>query len=315
MNRTDRLFALLLEIQSTPRITAARLAERFDVTKRTIYRDVLALMEANVPVNGKAGEGYSIAEGYFLPPVSFTQDEALMLILGAGAMGQHFDAQYRSAARSAGAKIRSTLPPRVRKEVDHLRDSIAFYAQPPSGRPDPADALPKIRRAILERKRIAFRYYKRTAVTPEPMVREVDPYALLNFHGNWTMIGHDHLRRDLRMFRLDRMEAVLVTAKTFERPRSFSLTGRNPEETDTRRSFRIRIDRAIHRWVKEQPPYTVVKTEVRKDSVYLTVRTAQQEQLFAWLLRWGGQAEAVAPPEFRSAFLAHLRSILSRYGG
>lgn len=313
MNRTDRLFALLLEIQSHPRITAERLAEHFDVTKRTIYRDVLALMEANVPVIGTAGKGYHIEEGYFLPPVSFTQDEALMLILGAGAMSQHFDAQYRTAARSAENKIRSTLPPAIRKDVASLRDSIAFYAQAPSGRPDPADALPKIRRAILERKQIAFRYFKRYAESPEPMVREVDPYALVNFHGNWTMVGHDHLRKDLRMFRLDRMEAVLVTTKSFERPRNFSLNRRRDEEPFPRQNYRIRIDRAIHRWVKEQPPYTVVKTETKKDSVFLTVRTSQQDQLIGWLLRWGGQAEAVSPPEFRSAFIAHLRTILSRY--
>jgi predicted DNA-binding transcriptional regulator YafY len=315
MNRTDRLFAILLEIQSTPRITAARLAERFDVTKRTIYRDVLALMEANVPVIGTAGKGYHIEEGYFLPPVSFTQDEALILILGAAAMHQHFDAQYRVAARSAGNKIRSTLPLMMRKEVDYLRDSIAFYAQSPSGRPDPADALPQIRRAVMERKRIAFRYYKRNADPAEPMVREVDPYALVNFHGNWTMIGHDHLRRDLRMFRLDRMEAVLVTTKSFERPRSFSLNSRAPEGTDAGRTYRIRIDRSIHRWVKEQPPYTIVKSETKKDSVFLTVRTNQQEQLISWLLRWGGQAEAMSPPEFRTAFISHLRTILSRYEG
>lgn len=122
MNRTNRLFALLLEIQSNPKITSEKLAQRFDVTKRTIYRDVLALMEAHVPVIGKAGEGYSIEKGYFLPPVSFTKDEALMLILGAGAVGRQFDSQYKKAARSAENKIHASLSKELKKEVAMSKD-------------------------------------------------------------------------------------------------------------------------------------------------------------------------------------------------
>src|SRR6184192_3376591 len=100
MNRTDRLLAIILELQSKGRQRAEDLAETFETSKRTIYRDIQALGEAGVPIVSIPGLGYSLMKGYFLPPLSFTTDEATMLILGCDLMARSFDAQYRSAALS-----------------------------------------------------------------------------------------------------------------------------------------------------------------------------------------------------------------------
>jgi predicted DNA-binding transcriptional regulator YafY len=313
MNRTDRLFALLLEIQSNPKITAEKLAGHFDVTKRTIYRDVLALMEANVPVIGKAGEGYSIEDGYFLPPVSFTKDEALMLILGANAVGQHFDAQFKKAARFAENKIHASLSKDLKKEVAYLKSYISFYSGMAKGRNELNDAMQKIRRAIIGKNRLAFRYFKRYSDSTDPMVREVDPYALTNYFGTWMMAGFDHLRNDMRVFRLDRMEAVMVTGKTFERPINFSLAKMYREENTPRSTFTVKITKDIHRWVKEQPPYKIIKTTLRKDHILLTIESYSQESIITWLLRWGGKAEAVSPASFRDAVKSSLTALLKTY--
>ncbi len=313
MNRTDRLFAILLEIQSTPKITSEKLAQRFDVTKRTIYRDVLALMEANVPVIGKAGEGYSIEEGYFLPPVSFTKDEALMLILGADAVGRHFDAQYKKAARSAENKIHASLSKELKKEVAYLKSYISFFSGMLKERRELSDAMQKIRRAIMEKKRLAFRYFKRYSDSPEPMVREVDPYALTNFFGNWAMSGYDHLRKDLRMFRLDRMEAVMVTGKLFERPKNFHLSQLYREEQTPRSLYKVKIARDILRWVKEQPPYKLVKTQVKGSHVILTIESSSEDSIVTWLLRWGDKAEALSPQAFREKVKTSLSALLKLY--
>src|SRR6185369_16491558 len=99
MNRTDRLLAIVLELQAKGWQRAEDLAETFEISKRTIYRDMDALAESGVPVVSSPGQGYSLIEGYFLPPVHFSPDEAIMLLLGAEFMAQSFDAQYRSAAR------------------------------------------------------------------------------------------------------------------------------------------------------------------------------------------------------------------------
>jgi len=313
MNRTDRLFAILLEIQSNPKITSEKLAQRFDVTKRTIYRDVLALMEADVPVIGKAGEGYSIEEGYFLPPVSFTKDEALMLILGAGAIGRQFDSQYKKAAHLAENKIHASLSKELKKEVAYLKSYINLFFGTQAEKKELSDALMKIRRAIIEKKRVAFRYYKRSAESLEPMVREVDPYALTNYFGVWMMTGHDHLRKDLRVFRLDRMEAVMVTSKQFERPKNFRLEQAYKEEQTPRTIYQVKISRDIFRWVKEQPPYKLIKTETKKDHVILTIESSSEDSVITWLLRWGVKAEAISPPSFRENVKTTLASLLKNY--
>lgn len=313
MNRTDRLFSIILHLQSNPKSRAEDLALRFDITKRTVYRDIAAIQEAGVPITGKAGQGYTIAEGYFLPPISFAHDEAFMLVLGAEAVGQHFDAQYKSAARSAENKIFSSFPAPLKKEIGYLKSYIKFFASAPFGSIETKEAMLKIRRAILEKKRVAFRYYKMDRSSDKPTVREVDPYALTNINGRWLMAGFDHLRKGLRMFRLNRMEAVLVTGKSFERPVNFSISQLAKEDPSIRHRFVIGIDRSIARWVFEQPPYRIIRRQKKGNRIFLTIESSNEEELLFWTLRWGHQAEAISPQDFRNKLKGILRMMSDIY--
>ncbi len=128
MNRTDRLLAIVLELQARKRQRAEELAATFETSKRTIYRDVQALCEAGVPVAAVPGQGYSLVEGYFLPPLAFNPDEAIMLLLGSEFMAQNFDAQYRAAAQSASRKIEAVLTEKLHAEVDNLQNSLRFIS-------------------------------------------------------------------------------------------------------------------------------------------------------------------------------------------
>src|SRR5205823_13568450 len=163
MNRTDRLLAIVLELQGKGRQRAEDLAATFETSKRTIYRDIQALSEAGVPLISVPGRGYTLMEGYFLPPLSFTVDEATMLLLGSDFMAQNFDAQYRRAALSAGRKIAGVLPERLRDEVDYLQSSIRFIATGIMGSSREDEILQQLRRAILERTRVRFVYHTRYA--------------------------------------------------------------------------------------------------------------------------------------------------------
>src|SRR4051794_35860132 len=118
MNRIDRMLAILLELQAKKQLRAEDLAATFEISKRTVYRDIMALAESGVPIVSIPGQGYSLVEGYFLPPLTFNTDEAIMLLLGADAAAKHFDAQYRGAAQSARHKIMTVLPEPLRREVD-----------------------------------------------------------------------------------------------------------------------------------------------------------------------------------------------------
>jgi predicted DNA-binding transcriptional regulator YafY len=152
MNRTDRLLALVLKLQGNGRQRAEDLAASFETSKRTIYRDIQALSEAGVPVVSLPGQGYSLMKGYFLPPLSFTTDEATMLLMGADFVARSFDAEYRGAAHAACAKIEAVLPENLRVEVRYLQDSIRFIPINEPDRPGESEMLQQLRRAIIARR-------------------------------------------------------------------------------------------------------------------------------------------------------------------
>ena len=191
MNRTDRLLAIVLELQAKGTQRAGDLAATFETSTRTIYRDVQALSEAGVPVVAVPGRGYSLMAGYFLPPVSFTTDEATMLLLGADYMARSFDVRYRAAAQTAGRKIEAVLPEPLRDEVRALQDSLYFVAPAVLDNPAVPDLLQRLRSAIVEHRTVRFRYYTRHPSQPdlasadgdEPPLRQADPYGLVQLGG------------------------------------------------------------------------------------------------------------------------------------
>src|SRR5688572_3485910 len=187
MNRTDRLLAIVLELQRKGSRRAEDLAATFETSKRTIYRDIQALCESGVPVVSHSGVGYSLVEGYFLPPVSLTTDEATMLLLGGDLASQNFDAQYREAAASASRKIEAVLSEKLRGEVEYLRQNIAFVAPQTLTSGELSAFLPQLRRAIIERRIIRFGYHTRYSLDGNDAknIREVNPYAMLHYGYAW----------------------------------------------------------------------------------------------------------------------------------
>src|SRR5260221_4657555 len=217
MNRTDRLLAIVLEIQAKKQVRAEDLAATFEVSKRTIYRDILALAESGVPIVAQPGQGYSLVEGHSLPPLTFNTDEALMLLLGTDVMAQNFDAQYRSAAQTANHKIVAVLPEKLRREVEYLKSSIQFIVL---NGPAAPGTLRQLRQAIIQCRTVRFRYNARY-LDGKPngtSIREADPYALVHIGGAWMLVAYCHLRHDKRHFRLDRMEDVVILNTVFTRP-------------------------------------------------------------------------------------------------
>jgi predicted DNA-binding transcriptional regulator YafY len=294
MNRTGRLLALLLELQRGGTRPAAELAATFETSKRTIYRDMLALMEAGVPVIATPGQGYALDEDYFLPPLRFTTDEATLLLLGTEFMAQNFDAQYRAAAESAGKKIEAVLSKERQAEVAYLRENIRFIEQHPRADQAVMEKLRGVRGALIARNIVRFRYHARTRPedTTRPVVREVDPYTLAHVEGAWYLRGYDRARRALRHFRLDRMEALTVLPKTFARPRQ-----PQPEDPATERRLLIRVvfDTATVRWAQEARPWFFEAETLRADGLHMTLRARFEADVLGWLLSWGSRVRVLEP--------------------
>lgn len=312
MNRTDRLLAIVLELQSRGKLRAEDLAEIFSVTKRTIYRDILALCGAGVAIDSIPGKGYTILDGYFLPPLSFTQDEATMLILGSDFVAQNFDSQYSNAASSASKKIEAVLSKQLKDEVEYLKKSIRFVSISRADAKDLMRSLQIIRRAIIEKRTVAFRYFKRTYETSKPTEREVDPLALVHISGNWLVAGYCHLRKDIRSFRLSRMEKLSITEKTFSRPPNFRLE-QLAEDDSPKIKVKVLADKSIIRWISEYHPYRLISEKETAAGFALTLEVDNESQILPWLLSWGSKIKVIFPQALQQLHKQEAEKLLWLY--
>ena len=312
MNRTDRLLAIVLELQSRGKLRAEDLAENFGVTKRTIYRDILALCGAGVAIDSIPGKGYEILDGYFLPPLSFTQDEAIMLILGSDFVAQNFDLQYRDAAFTATKKIEVVLSKQLKEEVEYLRKSIRFVSMTQNNNKELMNSLQLIRRAVIEKKVIKFLYHKRTLEESEPTLREVNPLALVHLGGNWLMSGYCHLRKEIRSFRLNRIESLSVTDKTFVRPPNFKME--QLEEDDSPKILvKLLADKSIIRWINEFKPYRFLNQQKNNNGFVLTFEIDNESQILPWILSWGSKIKVLCPLSLKNLHKQEAERLLKEY--
>ena len=314
MNKTDRLLAIVLELQRKGRRRAEDLAEVFETSKRTIYRDILALCEAGVPILSVPGQGYSLMKGYFLPPLSFTTEEATMLLLGSDFMARNFDAQYRAAAESAGRKIEGVLPETLRDDVQYMRGNIRFIG----GNTDPYskehEKLQQLRRALLDRNTIRFCYHTRHRrdERESAQTREADPYSLAYFLGAWHLVAYCHLRQDVRNFRLDRIEDLDLLPRTFTRLANIQSC---QSEQDQPRNIMVRVlfDREIARWVREGRSFYVTSEEETKDGLLVTLTVRHPNEILQWLLSWGSRVKVLEPDSLRERLAKEVRAMLQNY--
>jgi predicted DNA-binding transcriptional regulator YafY len=314
MNRTDRLLAIVLELQARGKRRAEDLAATFEVGKRTIYRDIQALCEAGVPVISTPGQGYELLEGYFLPPLRFSTDEALILLLGGDLMAQSFDAEYRVAAQSAGRKIAGALPEGLREEVRSLQESIRFFAGGGPGRAGDIERLRQLRRAIVGRHTVRFRYRARQSQDgmSARSVREADPYGLAHVFGTWYLVGYCHLRKDIRNFRVDRMEQLAVLSRSFDRPPGFKLDQRDRPQRPM--VVRALFDHAAADWVREARSFYAVAEEERDDGLLITFTVRQEDDILGWLLSWGARVRVLEPESLRRRIAEEAAQILHNHG-
>lgn len=304
MNRTDRLVAVLLELQARGQLRAEDLAERFEVSVRTIYRDLEALSESGVPLVATPGSGYRLIEGYFLPPLTFSATEAALLTLGGEFVRERVDPELRAAAEEALKKLTSVLPDENRTAVSRWRRSLLF---PRLARPDDP-RLPGVRQAIQERRVLRLDYHAFRRAEPER--REVEPFGLVFMSERWHLVAYCRLRQGPRMFRLDRIDDLQPTSETFE------LTDRHAAPTPSwdwksdAPEVRVRFDDAVLRWVRERQPFTFVREEVDAHGPVFVYAVRDERDFLSWLLGWGASFEVLDPPSLRRRLALELRQML-----
>ncbi|MBS1813214.1 MAG: YafY family transcriptional regulator [Acidobacteria bacterium] len=313
MNRTDRLLGVLLELQRRKRVRAEDLAATFETSKRTIYRDIQALCETGVPIIAQAGLGYSLVEGYFLPPLSFSVDEATMLLLGSSFAAQSFDAQYRDAADSASRKIEAVLSADQREDVAYVQNSIALIASDSLEQSATKQLLSQLRRAIIERRTVRFHYHTRYPQDGQipRNTREADPYGLVHFGGAWYLISFCHLRQANRNFKLDRMSELNLLEQTFQRPANFSM--QSPKAERRNLTVQVLFDAEVAPWVKELRGFFVSEMRETPYGLLVTLQLHTEDEVVPWLLSWGYHVRVIEPQSVRKRIAEEAEKILQQY--
>ena len=208
--RLSRLTAIITQLQSKRLVTATYLAEKHDVSVRTIYRDIRTLEKSGIPIVTEEGKGYSIMEGYHLPPVVFTEDEANALITIEQMAVKYKDQSLSENVASAVEKIKAILRYSQKGNVDLLADRIYFDGN--NSQEKSSNNLMQIQSAIIHFQVLKIEYQ---SSENKQTSRDIEPFAIYSNKGNFLLVAFCRLRKDFRVFRIDYIEQLTVQNETF----------------------------------------------------------------------------------------------------
>jgi predicted DNA-binding transcriptional regulator YafY len=285
----DRRLLILTRLREETPVRANDLAEQCECSVRTVYRDIDALCQAGVPVAAMPGEGYRLAPGYHLPPIAFTVDEAIQLLLGSDlALGLGTPAQ-REAARAAAAKVEAALRPETRADVDRLRQRIRVSDWM---RREPTPWLALLQQAVAGEHVIWLRYHSFSS--DELTERKVEPYSLVFYGDDWHVVGYCRLREGMRDFRASRIRDAEVLPESFQRMAGMLLAG--DEDRTAPEEVRIWIESAVVPWARETPAFGFQREEQAEGGAVFVYHSWDLRRLLPWVLSWGASARVLTPP-------------------
>ncbi|MED1945445.1 MULTISPECIES: YafY family protein [Brevibacillus] len=315
MNKTDRLLAIVLELQRKGTIRAEDLAATFETSVRTIYRDMQALSEAGVPIVGAPGQGYSLMEGYFLPPVSFSVEEAVALLIGADLVEQVFDQNFGNSARAVQRKVEAILSADVGEQASRIRSTFRLVSPRANNLREQEKAHAQlIHDAIINQRKVRFRYRRGTLGEGDDRetVRDVAPYGLVLVRGSWILLAHCDLRQDIRRFRLSRMSGLVVLEDRFILPDHFNFNEYKPLD-DRSLEVQIVISTAIADRVKESGYFFIEEITEHPDGFLVRLRVRQIEEILSWVLGLGADAVVLTPESLRIRVRDEAKKLFERY--
>jgi predicted DNA-binding transcriptional regulator YafY len=218
---TTRVLAILELLQARGTVSGAELSQRLGVDRRTVRRYIAQLEELGLPITAERGRngGYALVAGFKLPPLMFTEDEAVAVALGLVAARGLGLAAALPAVSSAQAKLERVMPEPLRRRARALDETVAVELAGPVA-PAAAAALASLSEAAEARRRVFLAYRSATGSLSE---RDFDAYALAYRAGCWYTVGFCHLRGGLRSFRIDRITTVTPRAERFDRPADFDV--------------------------------------------------------------------------------------------
>lgn len=302
VKRFDRIVAILVQLQSKRIVKAQELSDRFEVSLRTIYRDIRTLEAAGVPIASEAGIGYSIMDGYRLPPVMFTREEAGSFVAAEKLMQKFTDRSLGGHYESAMIKLKSVLRGTEKDWVEALENQIRIFPSQEIFNDNVPDALEILFESIAEKTQVFLRYESIQAESP--IDRTIEPVGVFNENNYWYVMAYCHLRKDYRQFRTDRIHKIQRTPKRFEseHPPMEAMRKTAPSQKTL---VKILVDKKVAKYLKgSRNNYGFVSQKSRIGAVEMSFMVEDIEHHFPrWYLSFGDYAQIIEPPALKSRVL------------
>jgi predicted DNA-binding transcriptional regulator YafY len=295
------------------------LADELGCVRRTVYRDLDALMYAGFPVVSEKRDGrvyYRFLESFRLGDVPFTPDEILALAFGEDLLRQLEGTVFHDSIQSALQKIRAGLSPELAAYLARLAETFRVLPGPHKNYARFRETIQALHDAVLRKRIVRMRY--RTGRTGKESTRELDPFRVWYRSGGLYVVGHDHRSGEIRTFAVERIQSLEVTQKSFSVPASFDFDSWSASSFGVIAEPATRVVLCFERrwasYVEEHTWHPSQKLRPRKGGqLELTMEVGDTADLRAWILSFGAGAEVIEPPELRQALAQELRDANARY--
>jgi predicted DNA-binding transcriptional regulator YafY len=315
MNRIDRLTAILIQLQSKKVVKAEEISDRFEISLRTVYRDVKALMEAGVPIGSEAGKGYFIVDGYHLPPVMFNQQEASAMLTAGKLIEKMTDDSIKKAYESALLKIKAVLNESEKDHLENLQSSIAVFRFPDQQLESPNQYMADVQQAISHRQVILMEYS--SSKNQEYTKREVEPIGVVYYSGNWHVIAWCRLRNGYRDFRVDLIQSIKPTGKNFDARNLYTLQEYFHSLTQAHHDMEkvsVLFQKSAAKYAKHSRYYYgYVSEEDLGEKCRMTFLAGSMRSFCRWLIMFGNAVEIESPSKLRDEMESVIDELVHHY--
>lgn len=306
LKKFDRLVSILIQLQSRKVIRAQDLADRFEVSLRTIYRDVQSLCAAGVPIWSEPGYGYSIMEGYRLPPVMFTREEAGSFVAAEKLMERFTDPSLMKRFQSAVYKVKSVLRSSEKDMMEVLENQIHTRGTKPHFNQAVPNSMELLLKSITDKKQLQLQY--QSLNSSGPLERVIEPTGIFHELGFWYILAFCQLRQDYRQFRLDRIRQLKLLDVPFSRTHdNLNALLERKDESGSEKVV-LQVHRAIVPHIERIRDYYGFREESGSgDWVEMTFYTRDLQEGFPrWFMSFADQARILRP----AALAARVKELL-----
>jgi len=286
MNRIDRLTAIMLKLQSKRYVTIEDISEQFVISERTVFRDIKALGEAGVPIGFEKDSGYFIVEGYNIPPVMFTKEEAGAILLAGKLLEGQGDKSLVDQFEQALTKVRAVLKNTQKDYVQELEKYIEVVSPTvPVERAFPDKYLNDIKDALISHQVISMEYYAN--YSDSYSTREIEPLGICHYANHWHLIAYCRMRNGIRDFRTDRINKLQRLDQHFDPSlrddfKDHIFVRQMAEDVS---EVKILFDRKIARVIGDQRYfYGYINEKKTNDGIEMTFMVGECEYFARWLL-------------------------------